>query len=87
MTQPRAPYITHNGSGQDTRQRVYRAIIAYKRSHDGNSPSYRELMALTDITSAGHLDYALRALADEDLIRIGGTRQIEIIGAVWTAPE
>lgn len=65
--------------------RVFRCIVEYKRDHDGNSPSTREITAACGITSTSVVRYILRDLAERGKILLTdkGSRNIEIPGAKW----
>lgn len=69
-------------------QSVFGFIVAYKRDHDGNSPSVREIMAACDYHSTGTMHYTLRRLAQIGVIELSGvrgtTRQIAVVGGAWT---
>jgi len=69
---------------------VLKAIIAYKQRHDGNSPTYRDLMAMTGLSStstvAYHLDNLERAGRIRRPARTGNSRVIEVVGGRWVAP-
>ena len=67
---------------------VFRFICAYKKSHDGNSPTFREIGKGCGISSTFVTRTILRKLEEEGLIRLRGwhTRHIEVVGGKWTAP-
>ena len=69
---------------------VLAAIIAYKQTHDGNSPSYRAIMDMTGLYSTSTIAYHLGRLEDAGLIRrpsrAGGSRMIEVVGGQWNPP-
>lgn len=64
---------------------VFRFIVAYKRSHDGNSPSTREIMDACGITSTSVTRHILSDLARRGRIRLTahGSRNIEVPGGKW----
>jgi len=69
-----------------TRDRVYAFIVAYKQAHDGNSPTYRQILKACNISSTSVVEYHIRHLiADNRLRKVN--RSFEIIGAHWLAPE
>lgn len=65
-------------------------IIRYKKEHDGNSPTYREIMRATGISSTSVVAYHLERLEQNGVIRrpqqVGNSRMIEIVGGRWIAP-
>lgn len=70
-------------------RRVFEAIIAHKRLHDGNSPSLREIMRATGITSISVTWYHLQRLVNAGLVRTPPSlnirsRSIEVVGGQWT---
>ena len=69
---------------------VYRFILAYKLSHDGNSPTVREIVEGTAYNSTSAVKNALHHLHREGLIVIPRetlSRRIEVVGAAWLDPE
>lgn len=69
---------------------VYDFIIRYKSSHDGNSPTIREIGEACDISSTSVVTYWLKRLESRGLIRRPepqfGNRfaaSIEVIGGKW----
>ncbi len=65
-----------------TRDRIYAAIIAHKRAHDGNSPTVRELATATGISSTAHVNYHLRQLVRDGRIERDG-HGIVVVGGEW----
>ena len=65
---------------------VFDFVIAYKRAHDGNSPTIREICDSCGISSTSIGNYALTALQRRGLIRFAGkhSRSIEVVGGAWT---
>lgn len=65
-------------------------IVAYKREHDGNSPTVREITEKCDISSTSVTAFNLRRLVALGCIRMGGSgvkaRGIEVVGGKWIAP-
>ncbi len=73
----------------DRTRRVFEAIVHYKRVHDGNSPSTRDIMAATGITSTSVMRYQIGVLIREGLLREVTdleirARGIEVVGGRWT---
>ena len=66
-------------------------IIAYKKKHDGNSPTYREMMAGTGLSTTSSVAYHLEKLEAEGRIerplQVGNTRVIEVVGGEWSWNE
>lgn len=71
-----------------TRERVFEFVVAYKKEHDGNSPSLREIADACHIVVSGAY-YHLSRLELDNRVRISGprSRTIEIVGATWSPPE
>jgi hypothetical protein len=68
---------------------VFQFIVDYKLIHDGNSPSYREIMDGCKIKTTSMVTYALDRLEEAGKITrpIAGSgvpRQISIPGGQWT---
>ena len=78
-----------NTPQDDKCERLYNEIIAYKETHDGNSPSVRELMASCEISSMSVAVYHLEHLEADGLIEFirHQSRSIEVVGALWLSPE
>jgi repressor LexA len=61
-------------------------IIKYKRRHDGNSPTFREIQEGCRISSTSVVNYYLRGLEDANMIRRaekGASAKIEVTGGRW----
>lgn len=72
-----------NANGE-TREIVFEFLVQYKRQHDGNTPSTREI-AETCCLSTSAVNYHLTWLELEDRIRVSrdGRRRVEIVGGIW----
>lgn len=71
-------------------QAIYDYIVAYKRQHDGNSPSIRNIQQEIGIGSTGTTFSLLQCLEKSGKIRLppfGTARGIEVIGGKWIQPE
>lgn len=69
---------------------VYRFILAYKLSHDGNSPTVREIVEGTAYKSTSAVRHALERLQKEGLITTARdirSRMIRVRGSIWLSPE
>jgi FaeA-like protein len=70
-----------------TREQIFAFLVRYKRGHDGNSPTTRDIAdaCSTSISTASyHLD---RLETDNRIRRLGQHHhQIEIVGGVWQFP-
>lgn len=67
-----------------SRQAVLDFIIRYKQQHDGNSPSMREIMAASSVSTLSLIDHILDDLVDAGLIVRGpGARNIQVVGGRW----
>jgi len=71
----------------DMRERLMQFIVDYKTAHDGNSPTYREMMAATGLTTTSMVAYHLEKLEQAGLIerpqQVGNSRVIEVVGGEW----
>lgn len=74
----------------EMREKLFDFIVAYKVEHDGNSPTYREMMAATGLTSTSMVAWHLEKLEAEGLIerpqQVGNSRVIEVVGGEWNPP-
>jgi SOS-response transcriptional repressor LexA len=89
IVRPRVQAVRSSGE-RIKAQKVFDFIVAFKREHDGNSPTMREIMANCKITSSSMAFFYLNQLAAAGLIRRPepeiGTRQaanIEVVGGKW----
>ena len=72
------------------RMDIYQFIVEYKKAHDGNSPSIREIVRGLDLSSPSIAAYHLTRLVQLNMIRLredGSSRTIEITGGRWLPPE
>lgn len=86
---PKAPGLAQAGgrpSNPDTRDKVYRAIVAYAGEHGGNTPTRRELCELTEISSTSVVSWHIAKLIASDLLEIID-RKLIVVGGQWTPPE
>ncbi|MEW6650918.1 MAG: hypothetical protein AB1453_12110 [Chloroflexota bacterium] len=65
------------------REKIFAWIVDYKRRHDGNSPSMREIMQAFGVTSLSLMDYILDDLVDAGKITREGTRGMRVTGGRW----
>ncbi len=64
---------------------VLNFIVAFKTANDGNSPTLRDIMAATGISSTSVTAYILRGLQAKGLITVDdGFHRITVIGGRWT---
>jgi hypothetical protein len=66
--------------------KTFRFICDFKRAHDGNSPSLREICDGTGMVSTSTANYHLMRLAEEGKITISdnkSARLICVIGGKW----
>ncbi len=69
---------------------VFDFIVAFKAAHDGVSPSVRDIVDRTSITSTSIVHYYLHGLEDRGWISFPDklTRSIKVNGGRWVfAPE
>jgi len=77
--------ISNKKRGEITRQKIFDFIVEYKRGHDGNSPSLRDISDAVGIVKST-IWIHLRTMEKENKIRlgkVGQSRYIEVVGAVW----
>jgi hypothetical protein len=74
--------------------RIFAFIVSYKKSHDGNSPTFREIGGACGIGSTSMMLFYLNKLVKQGLIRrpepeIGKrfATRIEVIGGKWSKDE
>ena len=75
-------------------ERIFRFLKLYKSEHDGNSPTFREIMEGCGISSTSLVTFYLNKLVAQGLIRrpepVVGNRfacRIEIVGGYWNYTE
>lgn len=80
-----------NNKKINNRQAIYEFIVQFKIEHDGNSPTYREIMAATGLSSSSTVAYYLNQLEEAGFIirsmQGGNSRVIEVPGGFWVPPE
>lgn len=69
-------------------QDILEYIIMYKRQHDGNSPTTREISDQID-ASVSSVHGHLQRLQEHGKIRLAGerARSIEVVGGEWRVTE
>ncbi len=82
--------LSDKGSDQTaaTRERIFDFLVVYKQTHDGNSPSLREIADACHIVLSG-AHYHLSRLELDNRVRLSGPRcrTIEVVGGTWQPPE
>ncbi len=71
------------------RAAVLRFILDFKKAHDGNSPTMREINEGCKLYSTALIWRLLHDLETEGLIRLmggGKSRAIIVVGGFWQAP-
>ncbi|MBE3038290.1 MAG: hypothetical protein IMZ62_05715 [Chloroflexi bacterium] len=83
--------MTLHLGNRPTVELVYEYIVWYKGLHDGNSPTYREIMDGVHLGSTSVVSYFLEQLKQKGLIRrpeprigVRYSATIEVIGGRWT---
>lgn len=74
----------------DRTTEVYEFIVSYKREHDGNSPTLRDIMRGVGATTPSVIGYHLKKLKRQgkiDLPDLGQPRGIEVVGGKWVPPS
>lgn len=73
------------------RQQVFDFIVAFKRTHDGNSPSVAEIREGCSMSSSSTVKYHLNNLVQHGLIECdygkGKSRMITVCGGRWIPPS
>lgn len=66
--------------------KVFKFILKYKESHDGNSPTIREICKACKISSTSVVDYYLEKLQSRKLIQRDSfqSRNINVVGGSWS---
>jgi SOS-response transcriptional repressor LexA len=66
-------------------EKLLEFIVKYKREHDGNSPTMREMMAALHISSTSMAQYYLKRLEKNGAIRLSKylPSKIEVVGGRW----
>ncbi len=73
-----------NFNCKHSRQAVFDFIVTYKRAHDGNSPTLRQIMNGRRISSTSVVHNILIGLERDGYIRIlPGSQGIVVIGGAW----
>jgi hypothetical protein len=66
---------------------VYQYIVTYKLSHDGNSPSFREIGDACGISSTSMVKRTIANLVADGKLKFNGapfqSRCIEVVGGEW----
>lgn len=67
------------------RKKIYHFIIRFKKEHDGNSPSTREITEACEISSTSVTNYHLGMLEEDGLLKLNFNtpRMIEVTGGEW----
>ena len=74
-------------SGEEATQAIYSFVVAHKRRHDGNSPSFRQIRKACNISSTSMVSFYLDKLVEEGKITLDvGARIISVVGAEWRMP-
>lgn len=70
----------------EPQQRIFDAIVAYKRENGGASPTHRELCKSTGVKSTSHMNQHLHSLAALGYIErpTRYRRGIRVIGEQWS---
>ena len=73
--------MTHNP------ETAYGFIVKFKKEHDGNSPTIREIGIACDISSTSATVYVMRKLVCAGRITLWGTRGIVVTDGKYTVGE
>lgn len=66
-------------------QEVFDFIVAYKRSHDGNSPTLREIGERVNASTSVVSSHITKLIETGKLVKSGlkDSRNVEVVGARW----
>jgi hypothetical protein len=78
---------THNEHSPSMRDQVYAFLVRYKRAHDGNSPTLREIASACHISVSSVSHHLTRLRLDGRIVFRGKSRMIELAGATWQPPD
>jgi len=62
---------------------VFSFVLSYKEKYQGNSPSYREIVKNTSITSTSGAKRVLKELEKQGRLTTAGTRSIMLDRGAW----
>jgi SOS-response transcriptional repressor LexA len=65
---------------------LYNFLVKFKSTHDGNSPTIREIMEENSLKSTSHTSKLLRRLQAQNLINLDDRGRIYISKATWLPP-
>lgn len=85
---PPRSYVGHYGRppGSPNTGRIYQAIVAYASEHGGNTPTFKELCQICDISSTSTVAHHVRALIERGKLELVD-RKLIVVGGKWTPPE
>lgn len=65
--------------------RLYNYIVSYKKSNNGNSPSFRDIRSYMEISTTSMIPHLLDKLVDMGLItyKRGVSRSINVLSGRW----
>jgi hypothetical protein len=66
---------------------IFQFICDFKKLHDGNSPSLRDIGAACNISSSSAVAWVLDRLVRMGLIKRDSAGRIAVVGAVWLPPK
>ena len=68
-------------------QEIYEFVVLFKKEHDGNSPTIRQIGDAIGVSSTSQVNHYLNVMVSRGMITRGGKfRMIGIPGGVWLAP-
>lgn len=75
--------------GEERKEAVFKFILEYKKKYDGNSPTFREIVNNTDLTSVSMTTFYLKQLEEDGLILIrhNRNRSIIVVDGKWISPR
>ena len=75
-----------NDNSVTTSQQIFQFIVAYKREHDGLSPSISDIAAACFLHEST-VRYHIARLEIQGRIRLVERRGIEVVGGAWEPPD
>lgn len=81
----KSKFIAYADRESVNRDKIYAVIIDYAIEHGGNSPTIREMMGATGISSSSVVAYNVHALVRLGRLEIVD-RKLMVCGATWVAP-
>lgn len=82
----KSKFVAYGDRENVYRDKIYAAIIDYATEHGGNSPTIREIQAVTAISSTSVVSYHVHALVRLGRLEIVD-RKLIVCGSQWMPPD